>query len=88
MKKFALLTSLICVLFLASGCMVTNNQNGRYQIHQSTLNARDQFLLETATGKVYQLVDNNGTTIWYEMDLYSFTAEHYNKNTNSTDTTN
>lgn len=88
MKKFASLTCLICVMALASGCMVTNNQNGRYQIHQSTLNARDQFLLDTATGKVYQLVDNNGTNVWSEMDVYSFTAEHYNKNTPATDTTN
>lgn len=87
MKKVALLISLICVLFIVSGCMVTNNQNGRYQIYQSTLNARDQFLLDTVTGKVYQLVDNNGTTVWSEMDVYSFTPEHYN-NTTSTDTSN
>ncbi len=86
MKKIVLLISLICVLFLSSGCMVTNNQNGRYQIHQSTLNARDQFLLDTLTGKVYQLVDDNGTSVWSEMDVYSFTAEHYNKNSNSVGT--
>lgn len=88
MKKIILLVGLLLCLCTLSGCMSINNQYGRYQIHQSTLNARDQFLLDTLTGKVYQLVNNNGTTIWSEMDVYSFTAEHYNKNTTSTDTTN
>ena len=87
MKKIVLLISLVCILFSISGCVTTNNQNGRYQIYQSTLNARDQFLLDTITGKVYQLVDNNGTSVWSEMDVYSFTAEHYNNNSTSTDTT-
>lgn len=88
MKKFVLFISLLCVLISVSGCMVANNQNGRYQIHQSTLNARDQFLLDTLTGKVYQLVDDNGTSVWSEMDVYSFTAEHYNKNKTNDGTTN
>lgn len=81
MKRIIILICLLLFLCSLSGCVSVNNQYGRYQIYQSTLNARDQFLLDTLTGKVYQLVNNNGTTIWSEMDVYGFTSEHYNKNT-------
>ena len=81
MKRIIILISLLLFLCSLSGCVSVNNQYGRYQIYQSTLNARDQFLLDTLTGKVYQLVNNNGTTIWSEMDVYGFTPEHYNKDT-------
>ena len=81
MKRIIILISLFLFLCSLSGCVSVNNQYGRYQIYQSTLNARDQFLLDTLTGKVYQLVNNNGTTIWSEMDVYGFTSEHYNKDT-------
>jgi hypothetical protein len=42
--------------------------NGRFQIFMSAIAARDTFLVDTWTGRVWQLVENKkGLLLWQEM---------------------
>jgi hypothetical protein len=42
---------------------------GRYEMHQSPLDTRDTFVLDTATGRIWQLVeDDDGAEYWEEME--------------------
>jgi hypothetical protein len=56
------------VLEGAKGDKLLPPTNGRYQILMSTILAKDTFLLDTVTGKVWQLVqDKRGVLLWQEM---------------------
>ncbi len=52
----------------AKGDKLEPMTNGRFQIYMSTILARDTFLVDTLTGKVWQLVQNkDGVLSWQEM---------------------
>lgn len=49
----------------------TLKPGNRYEIYQSSLAARDQFLLDKETGRVWQArLDANQKDIWQEMNKY------------------
>lgn len=64
MKKLVMLLSVL-MLFALSGCATMSSGAGNWQIYQSPLNARDQFLLNTVTGDVYQLYTNADGRNWW-----------------------
>ena len=75
MKKIIFL---IFVLFLSVGSVSASQtvqvNNGRYIIYQNSQFRGDQFLLDTQTGKVWNLVkDKDGVTVWEQMlfDCYN-----------------
>ena len=52
----------------AKGDKIEPMTNGRFQIFMSTILAKDTFLVDTLTGKVWQLVeDKKGVLLWQEM---------------------
>jgi len=52
----------------AKGDKIEPMTNGRFQIFMSTILAKNTFLVDTVTGKVWQLVeDKKGVLLWQEM---------------------
>ena len=64
MKRIIVLIACIVAVLLLSGCIARLGV-GQWQIYQSPLNARDQFLVDTATGDVYQLFTNEEGRAWW-----------------------
>ena len=72
MKRLvAIFIGILIVLSLSSvvrADVKTGEQNGRYQICYSTLARADTFLLDTQTGKVWNLVKKaDETFVWQQM---------------------
>lgn len=70
MKKFALIFSIL-FLTCSNFCYADSaNQvnNGRYVMYQNPTIRSDQYILDSQTGKIWQLVKTNeGLTVWEEM---------------------
>ncbi len=69
MKKLLVIFS---ILFIANCCyadQATQVNEGRYVIYQNPTFRGDQFLLDTKTGKIWQMVKdaNNDSVVWQQM---------------------
>ena len=71
MKKISFLSLLFLLLLFSNLCIAeqqNTSNNGRYIIYQNSQFRGDQFLLDTKTGKVWQLVKGEeGGTLWQQM---------------------
>ena len=67
-EKTAPSSEVVSIPEWAKGSKVEPPANGRYQIFMSTILASHTFLVDTLTGKVWQLVkDKNGSLSWEQM---------------------
>ena len=70
MKRIVAGLMVLAVVLLLSSSVRAERQSesGRYLIYTSPVMAKLTFLLDTQTGKVWQVVeDKNGNTVWQEM---------------------
>lgn len=74
MKKIVSLVVTL-IVFALSGCTTMSTGAGNWQIYQSPLNARDQFLVNTVTGDVYQLYTNEEGRNWWGLMEKGIPAE-------------
>ena len=67
MKKFFIIT--LCVVCLCLIAILTKTPNGRYQIIMHPTYRADQYLLDTKTGQVWHLVEDqkDKLLIWEPM---------------------
>ena len=67
MKKFFIIT--LCIVCLCLIAILTKTNNGRYQIIMHPTYRADQFLLDTQTGRTWQMTQesNEKYMFWHEM---------------------
>lgn len=84
MKRILFATLLLIIgLNVQAATTTTNVNDGRYVIYMNPQFRGDQFVLDTQTGRCWQLVkDNNGLTLWQQLPYENLTITNGNSSFN------